>query len=367
MAWPDEGEDSAELTPPATALPGFSEFIARLRGRATDFRLVPQVGGGSSVWVSASPRELEALLAELEADGWQVRRRRPGSLRALDNFREMVSLWFFAPGREMAGHRVEEPLLGHVVAPLLLLGVAEAFRRRRDPVIRALVAWVLGAMLIPGTVALAFPQRAVVALPFVFALAALPIAAVVPNAARPLARRRAAALAIALLAAVAASGTHAYFGRWYTPSQGVGLFPGADFLAYSKLLKHLPEDLPILATPALGALEEVREKLEAEPVPLSRRVRVQLRATGTGAVHRISCQEAAPFLWISRDTAAERQLLDALGRGFEVKEELHEPYRVVYVTGHDREACRGAWRGVPPTTASTCATRLWRCGWAPGI
>lgn len=314
--------------------------------------------GRSALRITGPAEELDRASAELEADGWTVKR----SARSIaatappwERLGTMLRQHFRDPGYESAGRRVTEPLLTPLLSGLAVLGLVVALRRRVDPVWRVLAVWVVGAALLPGTIGTPFPRRSVLIFPFAQAMMALPLLALAAGRARNApAARTLGALTAVLVLVVAATGSDGYFRHWYVPTDESGdpLTPSAmpeggrerpsrdGFLGLAKLVKQLPPDEVVLVAPLYTGLDAIFRQVEAQPdADGQAHVVVRRRAKTAAVVLGSSCQRRPPFTWVTEDSPAQRRLFRVLEGRFAIEENLRPPYRLLRVVGRRRDAC----------------------------
>jgi hypothetical protein len=254
---------------------------------------------------------------------------------------------FAAPGCESAGRAVIEPALTHLLAPLVWLGLLEALRRRRDPAVRALAIWVVGSVLIPAALGRELPRRLLLMLPFVYALAALPVIEASRDPSRTARRWTAAGLALLVLAC-AIAGAHGYFGRWYVepdassaPSQmATPQELRGSFLELSRELKKLPRHSTVALAPLFPGARMLLRTFDTErPQRGGGRLAVRRSAVSAQAVHDATCELALPFVWVAPDDPESRERFAALGREFRVEQHSRGPFLFVSVLKRRPHAC----------------------------
>ena len=232
------------------------------------------------------------------------------------------------------------PDLNPILAPLLVLGLIEAWRRRREPTMRLLLIWVTGGLLLPAAVAGAAPRRCFLALPFAQTLMALPLLAVA-EALRP--RLRAAAGA-ALLVAAAATGVHLYFEHW---NDHLAACPRAGLLELVRVLKADRSDAPVLIPTGLvyhgdlGLANELLGGIDQDGPNPGRWVQVtRRRSLGPGQLRSLSCRQPTPFSWVVPE---DRELLarfEPLGRDFTLEQRREGNYRWLVAKAKKPTGCR---------------------------
>ncbi len=329
-AWPPSELEGVQLTKaaatPADAMRGLSD--ANSLAIAVRLRIRPGDTLALRIW--APVETLDPIVTRLRADGWRLEWRRPSQVRWLQNAVELSDLLFVAPSQESLDYWIGAPLLGPGPAALLFLGILEALRRRRDPMLRALLVWVIGAAFLPGIVADALPRRAILLQPFGFALAVLPLVAAMsgPGAATRARRSLAAGGVTGALLLAAASGVHAYFAHWYwqpgaSTESRAGPLSDARALDFVAWVNRAHADRLVLIPPVL---EHTRFHLDllqpdARPSPVQR-IFFRPRARSAETVRRASCRFPTPLSWITRDD--QRFLFEGLEREFAVEIETRE-------------------------------------------
>jgi len=327
-------------------LPGFADVQARLAPLRAKARVLVHEGGVTTLRVSAPRDRLEGALAALPGGPWRVLTDTVAPFTAPHYVARMIARLLYSPGSEL-GAWIPNPLLNPLVAPLVLLGFATAWRRRAEPVVRALSVWVVGGALIPAAVGGDAARRGALILPLVHALAAFPLVEVGAwcRASGPWSRRVGAFAAALYLALVVCVGSHQYFRtvqvRWQDTS-GPLLRAAAtpSILELVKAIKAVPDGVPIQLLTIEPGLFGHLEAIEAWP-----KSRVRDRITpriGVGDPRRLvahSCEEPPPFVWIAENSEEQRALLAALDARFETRSEVRGPYRLVRVDARREGAC----------------------------
>lgn len=275
------------------------------------------------VFFGAEPEVDRALTAARDAGWYSLGGEATRS--ALARVSGIAKRLFFVPGWESGGRWIDGPLLNPWVAPLLILGLVEAVRRRRVFVFRLLGLWVLVGALLPASIGGGFPRRTVLILPVVFALASLPLVVWYRSSATHASRAMAAGLSILWLLGGAAFGTHHYFQHW---DQRISLGPSYPVLAFDKALNALPSDERIFAPRILG---RDWRYLHPSDSPRARRVTL-VRYTEEGDTVRVrSCNGQTPFSWVFPDEPEIRARFSHLIEDFAVQEQTVGPYVLIRV------------------------------------
>jgi hypothetical protein len=323
---------------------GFAEIQARLAAHRAKARVVVHEGGVTTLRISGPRDRLDLALAELPGGPWRVLSDTVGSFTAPNYVVRMFARLFYSPGPEL-GAWIPVPLLNPLVAPLVLLGFASAWRRRAEPLVRVIVVWVVGGALIPAAVAGDAARRAVLILPFVYALAAFPLVelSVWCRSAGVLRRRAGAACAVLFMLVVAATSGYQYFSpihaRWDGAAEP-GVHP--SILELVKVIKAAPESVPILLRTSRPGLLGHLEGIEGWPSARARdRILLRRGVRRRSALVRESCAQAKPFVWISEDSEEQRALFTGLGARFETRSEPHGPYWLVHVDAAKPGGCPG--------------------------
>ena len=288
--------------------------------------------------VSASAAALDAGAALAADRGWDLVRDPWQEDSAAGRLAAAIAQLFTGPVAESAGRWIDAPLLNPLLAPLAVLGLVEAFRRRREPFARVLLVWVTLAALLPAVLGGVVPRRTVLALPLVYAAMALPLLAI---GAALAARKGAAARfgwagAVVLWLGVAATGCHSYFERW---DQRIGV-PSHDrgVLAFLELVDSLPPDEVILFPSFYSQNQQALLRERGNPdAPV-----FILAATAVSAadVRAASCRQATPFSWLTLDEPAHTARFAALGDDFLYRKEIRGGFALYRVSLRIVGGCR---------------------------
>jgi hypothetical protein len=227
--------------------------------------------------------------------------REPESERLFAGAPRALRQLFFAPHVSFVSHLVDVPIVNPLLAPLLVLGAIEAWRRRREPGPRLLLVWCGAAVLLPTAVTDSLPRRLVLALPWLYALMALAFVALAAALGRKLpAARRLALPASALVAVLAwSSGAHLFFAHWYDRF-GAGV-RAPDGLVVVRAAKAAAPDGAVGLLPALARHRSLIER--HDPGRFAQGPRRVLVAANTSAdtLRRASCEAGLPLHWIGPD------------------------------------------------------------------
>jgi hypothetical protein len=286
-----------------------------------------------------------------------------GGRGVVSNARDMLAELFAKPHIEFGLRLADVPILNPVVAPLVVLGLIEALRRRKQLAIRALLVWVVGGALLPAMFASVAPRRAVLMLPFVQILAALPLVELLrarqgPGGTAPFGRVSTVVLgAIVTLVAIVgyASGTWATFERrggelriWREADPDLEVVEGApetsgSILELAKRLKSLPPGEVVRIAPMYPLLDAYLSVLEESGTPgIPERAKVDPRADGVGKIRRTSCNASLPIQWLTRSSLRTDAAHTALAEAFEFSEDVSGPWWWLRIEATRGDACRRA-------------------------
>lgn len=289
-------------------------------GRTLETRRLRSRNGRAVVSLAGPAAAVDTALRAAGVSSWRRladSREPPGPL---GNLRRALANFFVAPHFSFWNRLVDVAILPPLLAPLLLLGGLEALRRRRDPTWRALLAWTIAAFTVPVALTGSLPRRAVLVLPWIQALMALPVLAVAADVARAASPPRwAVGLATALgLAVVWSSGAALYFDAWDDP-----LGPGAaapNGLEVAQLVRGLPPGEPVRLLPALAASRGLLEQIEPGPFAAGpRSISVAGPDEGPRGAVALTCAQGPPLTWIGAETAPARLVFEALESAFEAE------------------------------------------------
>jgi hypothetical protein len=209
-------------------------------------------------------------------------------------------------------------LLNPLVTPLFMLGLAEAFRRRRQPVVRALLVWVVAALVLPWAATGPAPRRMVLALPVIQCLAMLPLVALwAPIRTCGRRTRGAAVAAIGLyLAASVCVGLHLFFDAWQDPLTRPPNGHFTDRLELTRSLRALPMEDPIFVTTDDPGLERHLGVVQGMT-----HIQV-LRSPTASVVRSAACGEKMPQRWVAATRPGAANPVARLAKaGFEIETE----------------------------------------------
>jgi hypothetical protein len=348
---PHERRPALVIVPDSVGEAGLEAFVARAESRGLSATLQESAQGETMVWIGGGRTAVEAMAGDARRDGWLVLDFQSSiSKNPFVRLREMLAQLFYASSWESSGRWIAAPLINPLLAPLLVLGVFLAWRRRREPAVRLLLIWVVGGALLPAVLGGAAPRRTSLILPFVYALVALPVVELAGalERTRPWGRAAAAALSVALFAAVASTDTYLYFREW-DHQQGI---PGGGgmILDFVKVLKKQPVEEPVLMPAIYRGLEKYLDAGEASrewPELVSGPLKSPARVVRT-----LSCRQAPPFTWMAWDTPEQRAALVPLQEHFEVDTEVASGILVLRVTAARDDVCRRSTGRRPSAAAS---------------
>jgi len=295
--------------------------------------------GESAVWVFGLRPEVDALAEELRGEGWVVLDYEWLTNDPWVRFRAMLRQLFSERSFESTGRWVDAPLLNPLLAPLFVIGLAMAWRRRDEPIVRMLLVWVVGGALLPAIAGGPAPRRTTLMLPFAYAVAALPLVAIGTAVARrgPNSRMIAAVLALLFFGAATASGTYLYFREWQHHAGRVG--GGGELLHLVKVLKARPIDEVVLMPPTFPGLSNYLDA-GADSIPVAKPIVERVGTLPPLAVLARSCRRRPPFTWMFRDVRGQQSSIAALKRNFAVDEAEVEGIRIVRVKAVRGDACQ---------------------------
>ena len=296
---------------------------------------------------------VEAALDELRGDRWDVLFDSTTPTTPMKNLSGMLAQLFALRDWESDGRLVDGPLLNPVLAPLLVLGLLAALRRRREPLMRMLCVWVLAGALLPAVIGGVVPRRSVLMLPLAYALVSLAMleiaAGVLPRGLRR--RRWVSVLASAVfLVAAAGVGSGLYFDRWDirlepwpppTTAAAWGISPDRrSRLRLTKTLKSLPRDEVILMPRLFDRFMPYLEAVEEEPAPAARKHILEHPGADTPEqIHRISCRQPTPFTWVGFDTSQHRTLFRTIEEDFVHRAGINGAYRLLRIASPKPGRC----------------------------
>jgi hypothetical protein len=294
---------------------------------------------------------VEAVAEEVRRDAWLVLDLDEAiSKNPFVRLRSMLAQLFYASSWESSGRWVGGPLFNPLLAPLLVVGVILAWRRRREPAVRLLLIWAVGGALLPAVVGGPAPRRTSLMLPFVYGLMALPVVEIGAGLrrSRPWGRAAAAVLSAALFGAVACTNTYLYFREW---DHQLGIPGGGGMiLDFVKVLKTRPVDELVLMPAMYRGLENYLDAGEVSrewPEFVSRPLKSPARVVRT-----MSCRQPPPFTWMAWDTPEQRAALAPVEAHFQVETEVTSGIRVLRVTAARDDICRRPSRRRPSAAAS---------------
>ncbi len=320
-----------------------------LRAEGLQARVVKKLDGHTEFIVSGPPALVHAARDALEASSGTVHFEYPQLTSPWANVAAILHRLFVGPGFEEWGRIIDAPVLNPVLAPLLVLGLCEAVRRRREAPVRIVLVWVVLGGLLPAVVGGVLPRRALLAFPAALALAGLAIERVRVGllSGGGWALAWGASLAGALVIVVLTTDIYAFFRRWnggWDPSRPCTL-------QLRKVVKSIPREQRVLValdpfthpSVPVGYFAQV----EDETIDRGRSRVAAIRALPPDAatIRRRSCQTRRPFVWIVSNLETYRDAFRALADGFRYEEETRGPYRVYHVHWATPGACTGAEDG----------------------
>jgi hypothetical protein len=334
--WDERGGDSALIVLPEEV---DKASVAEFRTRFGDDELrvaTSQSTGDRDVLLLQGPRRrVEPAVVAAEDQAWTVLRTPWVSYSIAGRGLQMLRQLFYAPSPESSGRWVDAPLLNPLIAPLFVLGLVEALRRRREPIVRMLLVWTVCAAFVPAVVGGVVPRRAVLMLPFAWALMVLPLreigAAVVGRGPRALL----AALGVAFLAAVVATDAHLYFRNW--DQRFAVQIGGREVLELAKVVKALPPE-EVVIVPGLYRDYQLYA-LESRVLGRSGAVIVATEATTPRRVAEVSCRQTIPFTWATLDTPKHHERFRSLENDFVYRVEPAGIFRMLRVVVRKQHAC----------------------------
>jgi hypothetical protein len=311
----------------------FDAFVAAIVERG----LTPTPGrsnqGDYMAWIGGLRPGVEAAAADIRADhgDWLLLDFDSINKDPFDRFRRMLSQLFYQASWESSGRWVDGPLINPVLAPLLVVGLAMAWRRRREPVMRLLLVWVLGGALLPAVFGGPAPRRTSLMLPFAYALMALPLVELGLRASRHSrpARNAGAVLAIVLGSAAIATGSHLYFRNW--EHQGGLPGGGGELLDYVKVLKTRGDAEKVLSPAMYRGFDNYIDAGDASRAWPERRIE-PFRGKSLRVMRELSCAQPPPFTWIARNVPEHRAAFTFLAQHYEVAAEDRDGFLVRRVT-----------------------------------
>jgi hypothetical protein len=287
-------------------------FVAHVKSRGLTPTRQRTVQGGTVVWVGGSRPVVATVTEEVRQKEWIVLDFDGISKNPFVRFHRMLAQLFYAWSWESSGRWVGAPLVNPLLAPLLVVGVVLAWRRRREPAVRLLLIWVLGGALLPAVVGGTAPRRTSLMLPFAYGLMALPLVEIGAGLRRrrPWARAAAAIASVALFGAIACTNTYLYFREWdHQPGIPGG---GGMILDFVKVLKAQAVDQVVLMPEMYRGLEnylDAGDESREWPERVSRPMK-----NPAWFVRTMSCQQPPPFTWMTDVISGIRVLRVAAAR-----------------------------------------------------
>jgi hypothetical protein len=335
------------IAPAGLAAADFEAVVAEISGRELSARPEQTVHGEAVIWIGGERPGVERMAGELRSAGWALLDFDWISKDPRVRLGRMLSQLFYESSWESSGRWVAAPLLNPILAPLLVVGLALAWRRRSEPALRLALVWVVGGALLPALAGGPAPRRTSLMLPFAYALMALPLV----ELGAALGRRRfgrpaAAGLAALLFAAVSCTGSFLYFRQWEHQAGQLG--GGGGLLDFVKVLKARPVDEVVLMPTLYAGLDSYLDAGDASPY-WPERIARPLRKRPARIALRMSCEQPPPFSWMVQDRAEQRAALAAVAEHFEVEADVDSGVRVLRVTGVRDAICRRPDRRASPS------------------
>jgi hypothetical protein len=344
-ASPGKNVRLTQVLVPEELTPAQAQQVAdRFTSKTAGVQISSSRGGRSVAMFGGPASEVERAVATAFGGRAPVLLDTGTPVRPWTDLGDTLARLFAAPGWQQrgafyrGGRLVDAPLLSPVLAPLLVLGLAEALRRRREPVIRALAVWALLGTLLPPVLSGVLPRRMLLGLPFLQALMALPLAALAASLWHTTGARRALWLGSLGLALVSACiGAHLYFRHWNGVTDPL-LLPGHK-LELSQIIKSLPAREPVLLPPLFQGFEAFLKRVYEMPAPGEDRRVFSVGSQDERQMRRAWCHHPPPFHWITFDTSEGRQRIEALAPDFTMQGESRGGFRVYRISGRRPGAC----------------------------
>jgi 4-amino-4-deoxy-L-arabinose transferase-like glycosyltransferase len=322
-------------------------WIARVRGRDLDVTALPRDGSRGVFHVTGPPVAVAVARDEAVAVGGRVAFDGGERLGPVGQALRMAAQAAVGPSLEFAVRVDDGPLIDPWVLPWVLVGTVLAWRRRREPVIVALLVWTWAGLLLPAAIGGTVARRAVLILPFAFALAAIPIVEI------GLGTRIGRFLLGTWIVLAMLSGTHTYFRHWHLDWRAVasaradspapalaGQVASGSLLELRAVLDAQPEERRILLPRLFRFFPAYWIVVAEQPDPdAEARISERVQATNPEAVAADSCAATLPVTWITRDDSEQRALFGTLAASFELEATTHGAYRVVRLTARRPGAC----------------------------
>lgn len=289
------------------------------------------------VRIGGFPAGVARVVDELRREGARTLFTSLEHRSPIGRLQEMLSQLLLGPHIDESAAFLDGPVLHPLLAPLVFLGLAAALRRRQEPLMTALLVWVVGGALLPAVIGGPYPRRTLLMLPFCYALAALTLIEVMTL----LMKGRAFVLPVsfALVAYLALAGSQLYHHGRFGPVRDDARHPGPaatiPLLELAKTVKALPrEERMLIPGSHRWALRFLRG------VERETRVDVRPDATSVARVREISCAQALPFAWIALDDPEQNALLSGLQKEFSIETRARHGYRVHLIAARRPDACR---------------------------
>jgi len=247
----------------------------------------------------------------------------------------MLAEWFVSPSAESAGRWVSSPMLNPIVAPLVVFGLISVARRWREWPLRLLWIWVVAGALLPAAIGGVVPRRGVLALPFIYAIAAIPVVALATSlpAAHRINRVTSAVGVVTLLGLLTLTNAFVYFRTW---DERIADYPGGpEILEFAEVLERIPKGQTVLIPQMFKdyQMEIVRGGAEPDRV-------VEVPGVRRGEdIESESCRQQTPFSWVIVNQPEEVAKFRVLDRDFLYRSEVRGAFRVLEVSTRKVRAC----------------------------
>jgi len=297
----------------------------------------------------------------------------------------LLSKSFIEPGWESNGRLNQRSILNPLLAPLVVLGFAVAWRRRSRPVVWTLLIWATFVLFLPSVIAGMLPRRLLLAIPFVQVIMGLVLAEIVGSLATRTRFHRwivMGLLGVFVLIAFSESArfyangwsqSGSYLADWLERTadapgnvlshperlkreqrRGVlnqgferealaslrkTVLPADPALAVTKMNRSLPECMPLV----LDDLWSISSGQESMLGKFDRElVRFDTESETIYSVLDLACPQPLPFVWVSGPKSERVLSLTMLPQFFESTVEYHSGLRVMTVLARRSDDCEKA-------------------------